>query len=49
MHLHLMSEHLINHKRYPLELHINYRIADWHNLNKLIDPYLQVVFLFDFT
>jgi carbonic anhydrase len=49
MHLHLMSEHLINNKRFPLELHIEYRISDKNSNNKLLDPYLILVFLFDFT
>ena len=45
----MMSEHLINNKRFPLELHIEYRISDKKSTNKLQDPYMIIVFLFDFT
>ena len=49
IHLHVMSEHLVGNKRYPVELHINYQISDNANWNKLIDPYICVVFFFDFS
>ena len=44
-----MSEHLIDYKRYPLELHINYPIGHKYNSNKILDPFIVVVILFSFN
>jgi len=46
MHFHLDAEHRIGGESFPLELRIQYKIANEKNINKWVNPYVSVCILF---